>query len=456
MSSGENYTAEIIELRREIEQIRQDFADNDNAFFLCSMALVIFFMQCGFAFLEAGAVRSKNTTNILIKNLLDSCISVIGYWSLGWAFAFGDSSNKVVGLFIGHSQFFLNGLKNYPMFFYQYAFAATSATIVSGAVAERCEFANYIVYSTLISTVVYPILTHWGWHKEGWMYRGIQTTGIHTTYMASFPLFSGIVHLCGGIISLAAAYIIGPRIGRFSKDGEEDSLQIKGHSVPFVALGGFILMFGFLAFNGGSTADIVQPGEGEIVALAMVNTILCGAFAALTFLIIHYLTKGKWTLLLTINACLTGMVSSCAGCNNMEPWASSFTGIGAGLVYLGLSNLLIKMKVDDPLDAFAVHGGGGLWGMLSACIITRKGIAYAIANAIANNNGPLFCRQAFAQLGWQMICVLAIIIWSLLWMIPIFLFLKKIGKLRVAPEIEINGLDIYKHGEITTELRQTQ
>ncbi|VDL81520.1 unnamed protein product [Nippostrongylus brasiliensis] len=416
MSTTENYTAEIIQLQNQINQMQLDFGENDNAFFLCSMALIIFLMQCGFAFLEAGAVRSKNTTNILIKNLLDSCIAVIGYWSLGWAFAFGDSSNHVVGLFIGHTQFFLAGLTNYPKFFFQYVFAATSATIVSGAVAERCEFANYITYCTVISTFVYPILTHWGWHEQGWMYLGIQTDDIHTTYLDFAG--AGVVHLCGGTISLAAAYIIGPRIGRFAEDGEEESIEIKGHSVPFAALGGFILMFGFLAFNGGSMADIVKPGEGRIVALAMINTILCGAFAALTFLIIHFLTKGKWTLLLTINACLAGMVSSCAGCNRMEPWASSFTGIGAGLIYLGLSHLMIKLKIDDPLDAFAVHAGGGFWGLLSTCIIAHGGIVYAISDAIANNHGSLSMRQSFA-----------------------------IGKLRVSEEVEINGLDIYKHGE---------
>lgn len=428
-----------------MNQMQMDFSENSNAFFLCSMALIIFLMQCGFAFLEAGAVRSKNTTNILIKNLLDSCIAVIGYWSIGWALAFGDSSNNIVGLFIGHTQFFLAGLTNYPKFFFQYVFAATSATIVSGAVAERCEFANYITYCTVISTFVYPVLTHWGWHPQGWMYLGIQTSDIHTTYLDFAG--AGVVHLCGGTISFAAAYIIGPRIGRFPEDGEEESIEIKGHSVPFAALGGFILMFGFLAFNGGSMADIVKPGEGRIVALAMINTILCGAFAALTFLIIHFLTKGKWTLLLTINACLAGMVSSCAGCNRMEPWASSFTGIGAGLIYLGLSHLMIRLRVDDPLDAFAVHAGGGLWGLLSTCIIAHEGIVYAIADAIGNHHGSLSFRQAFAQLGWQLICALAIVLWSLLWMVPIFLFLKKIGKLRVSAEVEINGLDIYKHGE---------
>ncbi|VDO39250.1 unnamed protein product [Haemonchus placei] len=141
------------------------------------------------------------------------------------------------------------------------------------------------------------------------------------------------------------------------------------------------------------------------------------------------------------------MVSSCAGCDRMEPWASSFTGIGAGLIYLALSHFMIAMKIDDPLDAFAVHAGGGFWGLFSACIIAHDGIVYAISDAIANNHGSQSLRQAFAQLGWQLICASAIIIWSLLWMVPIFLFLKKIGKLRVTEEVEINGLDIYKHGE---------
>uniref|UniRef100_A0A1I8AWL3 Ammonium_transp domain-containing protein n=1 Tax=Steinernema glaseri TaxID=37863 RepID=A0A1I8AWL3_9BILA len=300
----QNLTDEIAELRHLIVQMQDDFTENNNAFFMCSMALIIFLMQCGFAFLEAGAVRSKNTTNILIKNLLDSCIAVIGYWSVGWALAYGPASDSTWGLFFGYSQFFLANMTNYPKFFFQYVFAATSATIVSGAVAERCEFANYITYCTVISSIIYPILTHWGWSEQGWMYKGIQSGDIHTKYTDFAG--SGVVHLCGGTISFIAAYMMGPRIGRFPKAGEEESIEIKGHSVPFAALGGFILMFGFLAFNGGSMADIVKPGEGNTVALAMINTILSGAFAALTYLIIHYATNGKWTLLLTINACLAG------------------------------------------------------------------------------------------------------------------------------------------------------
>ena len=156
----DNLTLAIQALEAQMADMEADFSANNNAFFMCSMALIIFLMQCGFAFLEAGAVRSKNTTNILIKNLLDSCIAVIGYFAIGWAFAYGETEGTW-GLFIGSDGFFLSGTENYPKFFFQYVFAATSATIVSGAVAERCEFVTYITYCTVISSIVYPILTHW-------------------------------------------------------------------------------------------------------------------------------------------------------------------------------------------------------------------------------------------------------------------------------------------------------
>uniref|UniRef100_A0A1I7YPB2 Ammonium transporter n=1 Tax=Steinernema glaseri TaxID=37863 RepID=A0A1I7YPB2_9BILA len=439
-----NLSAQLEELSQRLENLQNDFTQNTESFFMCSMALVIFFMQPGFAFLEAGAVRSKNTTNILIKNLLDSCIAVIGYWAIGWALAYGSPGESVLGLFFGQSQFFLADMDEYAKFFFQYVFAATASTIVSGAVAERCEFATYITYCSAISAFVYPIATHWGWSDDGWMKKGIQGDSISTTYIDFAG--SGMVHLCAGTISIIAAYMMGPRLGRFSKLGEEPSGEIKGHSVPFAALGGFILMFGFLAFNGGSVPNMTQPGEGKIVALAMINTIMCGAFAAMIYLVIHYVANGKWTLLLTINACLTGMVSACAGCNNMMPWASAFTGTGAGLIYLALSKLMIRLKIDDPLDAFAVHAGGGLWGLFAICIVGKEGVAYALVNLITGSKG-VTATQAFSQLGWNMLCAVAIIIWSSITMIPVFLLLKKMKKLRVPEEIEIKGLDIYKHGE---------
>uniref|UniRef100_A0AC35U7H8 Ammonium transporter n=1 Tax=Rhabditophanes sp. KR3021 TaxID=114890 RepID=A0AC35U7H8_9BILA len=440
-----NLSRQLLHMEFRLESLEEDQSTNENDFFMCSMALIIFLMQCGFAFLEAGAVRSKNTTNILIKNLLDSCLAVIGYYAVGWAFAYGPGTEgSTFNLFIGYSQFFLSGVDNYAKFFFQYVFAATSATIVSGAVAERCEFANYITYCTVISAFVYPVLTHWGWDPEGWMYKGIESGDIKTTYIDNAG--SGVVHLCGGTISFLAAWMMGPRLGKFATDEEEESIEIKGHSVPFAALGGFILMFGFLAFNGGSVADIAKPGEGAIVALAMTNTILSGAFAALIYLIIHYIFHGKWTLLLTINACLTGMVAACAGCNRMMPWGAACTGTVAGLVYLALSKMMIKLRIDDPLDAFGVHFGGGFTGLCSVCIIAPGGVAYSIVGAI-NGDGGQAVAQAFAQLGWNLICALAIILWSLGTMAPVFKFLKVIGKFRVSEEVEMKGLDIYKHGE---------
>ncbi|KAH7699638.1 AMT-4.1 protein, partial [Aphelenchoides avenae] len=328
-------------------------------------------MQCGFAFLEAGAVRSKNTTNILMTNVCDSLIAIIGYWSVGWALAYGPNSS-VLAPFVGGSQFFMSDSANLAKFFFQYVFAATAATITSGAVAERCHFVAFMVYSIYIASVVYPILTHWGWSEQGWMAHGYTLGEARISYVDFAG--SGLVHLCGGTISLIAAVMMGPRIGRFAPGAR----PIQGHSVPLVCLGGFILMFGFLAFNGGSTSDISTPNIGQSVARAMTNTIMSGSFAALGFMFIYFARKRKWSVLLTINACLTGMVSACAGCNNAEIWSSCITGSGAGIAYMLLSEAAIWFKVDDPLDAFAVHAGGGIWGLFSVCFVGSDGLVFAV------------------------------------------------------------------------------
>uniref|UniRef100_A0A7E4VGM1 Ammonium transporter n=1 Tax=Panagrellus redivivus TaxID=6233 RepID=A0A7E4VGM1_PANRE len=438
--------AELQQKYTQLEQSIDTIHENTDAFFLCSNAVIIFFMQCGFAFLEAGAVRSKNTTNILVKNLLDSCIVIVAFWATGYAFAYGGEGRTPWDHLIGNTHFFLINFNNYPHFFFQFVFAATAATIVSGAVAERCEFITYIVYCSSISALVYPVLAHWGWSTYGWFNTTLQFGGKYITYQDFAG--SGLIHLCGGSISFIAAKIVGPRIGRFPKDDGHPHPELQGHSLPFAALGGFILMFGFLAFNGGSAGEISAPGTGNMVALAMTNTILCGALAALTYLLIHYAANGKWTCLLTINAALTGMVAVCAGCNIMMPWACVFTGPGAGIIYLWLSKLVVKLKIDDPLDAFAVHAGGGAWGLIAARIIGKGGVAYAIVGAIdGSENSGHAIAAAFVALGWQCVCAIAIVLWSISVMIPVFWVLKKLGKLRVSPEVEIKGLDIFKHGE---------
>ncbi|KAI6219204.1 Ammonium transporter [Aphelenchoides fujianensis] len=405
-------------------------AENNNAFFLVTMALIIFLMQCGFAFLEAGAVRSKNTTNILIKNLLDSCIAILSYWAIGWALAYGHNPVGFLDPFVGGSEFFLIGQEDYPRFFFQFVFAATAATIVSGAVAERTQFLalHRLLFGHLLgflSAIVYPIVVHWGWHSNGWMAAGITINGVHAKYVDFAG--SGMVHVCGGTISLVAAYIMGPRIGRFP------------NSLP---LGGFLLMFCFLAFNGGSQADIVAHGSGKIVALAMVNSITAGASAGFTTLIVYYVRRKKVTLLFAINAVLAGMVAACAGCNNAAcfPAAAIVVGTCASFLYLALAQLLITWKIDDPLEAAPVHLGGGVTGLIGAALFTNEGIVYGFYQAIFGPSAhPL--HVALIQLLWTIVCTIAIFVWSFLTSVLLFGLLKKTGKLRVSPEVEIKGWD---------------
>ncbi|GFS15567.1 ammonium transporter [Elysia marginata] len=242
-------------------------------------------MQCGFAFLEAGSVRSKNTSNILIKNLLDSFVAGIAYWTLGYAFAHGDGNE-----FIGWTGWASHELPTTELasFFFQFVFAATAATIVSGALAERCEFVAYFVYSFCITSFIYPVVTHWAWHEDGWLNKGHNYTIDGEGVVIKYSDFagSGVVHCVGGVAAFVGALILGPRLGRYH--GESGTVvSLRGHSVPFAALGGFILLFGFMAFNGGSQLTISNSGDGAIISLAIVNTVISGSMAAFTSLIIH-------------------------------------------------------------------------------------------------------------------------------------------------------------------------
>ncbi|PIK40591.1 ammonium transporter-like protein [Apostichopus japonicus] len=301
-------------------------------------------MQCGFAFLEAGSVRAKNTTNILMKNLLDVFLGAVAYWAFGYAFAFGDQSNS----FIGFSNFFFINLPDTSLsfFFFHFVFAATAATIVSGAMAERTSFLGYMIYSVCITGFVYPVVSHWAWSGTGWLGAGPGNPNVGYQDFAG----SSVVHMVGGTAALIGASVLGPRTGRFTNGSD-----FRGHTVPLVALGGFILFFGFFSFNGGSQASISSPGDGVVVANAITNTIICGAAAALVSLVLGKLVYGKmkWSLLVTINGGLTGMVAICAGCNSLYAWGAFATGIIAGAIFIGVSMLVEKAQIDDPLDAVA-------------------------------------------------------------------------------------------------------
>ncbi|EDO33264.1 predicted protein [Nematostella vectensis] len=423
----------------DLQSLKQDlesYKANGDQKFLIIMGCLVFFMQCGFAFLEAGSVRAKNTTNILIKNVLDVFIGALGYWLFGYAFAFGAKSNS----FIGQWNFALSYLptSEYSTWFFQFVFAATAATIVSGAMAERTEFNTYLIYSIFLTGFIYPVVSHWGWHDNGWLKKGVYYTDGNITQHVYYQDFagSGIVHVLGGTCALVGAAIVGPRIGRFVNG---DPVTIPGHTVPMTALGGFILFMGFLAFNGGSQGSISNPGDAETVAAAVVNTFISGAAGALTALFIKRIIPGagrNWSLLTTINGGLTGMVAICAGCDVVYPYGAFVIGILAGVTYILWSGALLKMKIDDPLDSAPVHMGGGTWGLLAAPLFNPKtGVLYH------------WSTLSFRLWGWNLLGLIAIIAWSSCCAGIMFGFCQLIGQLRVSEDIEIKGLDVPKHGE---------
>jgi len=408
-----------------------------DSFFLIIISIIIFFMQGGFAFLEAGSVRSKNTVNILIKNILDCFIGGVSYWAIGWGLAYGPGGNP----FCGGSQFFSYAMPYdlYPKWFFQFVFAATTATIVSGSVAERCQFGAYFTYSILLTACVYPPVSHWAWDSgdsEGYGQGWLNLLG-YTDFAGS-----GVVHLLGGVCALVGCAFIGKRKGRFDLNG--NAMEMSGHSVPLAALGGFILIFGFFAFNGGSQGSISNPGDGAIVGLAIVNTVLGACSGGLTVLFFNRLILNQtWSFLFTLNGALTGMVAQCAGCNSYEPWAALIIGVFGGLVYIGVHHLMLRLCLDDPLDAVAVHGGGGLLGVL--CVPF-----FMVANLEVGSRGILWDGHLSAPwltLGYNILGALVIALWSTLWSVMIFGTLYFFKLLRVSAELEQTGMDIQKHGE---------
>lgn len=270
---------------------------------------------------------------------------------------------------------------HFANWFFGFVFTATASTIVSGAVAERCDLTAYFVYSSVISAFVYPVCSHWAWTSEGWL-------AVNGYYDFAG---SGVVHHLGGVCAFMGAVFLGPRIGRFDKPGE----TIPGHSVSLAALGAFILMFGFFSFNGATNASISTEEDRNIVGRAVINTMIGGASSGFTVLLV-YRFQGepkKWSLLLTINGILAGMISTCAFCNVAEPWATFIVGFIAGFFYLITHHAMIWFRIDDPLDAVAVHSGGGICGVLAAPFVIGKGGVFDVDDAnTAMHQVMFFCH----------------------------------------------------------------
>jgi Amt family ammonium transporter len=421
-----------------------------DTFFLLFAGALVFMMQAGFAMLCAGSVRQKNVKNIMLKNLLDACGGAIGFFTVGFAFAYGGDDNPDK-TFIGNSYFFLKDFTSYHGWFFQFAFAATAATIVAGTVAERCKMQAYLCYSLFLTGFVYPVIVHSIWSSNGFLSAFRADDAFRGIGMIDFA-GSGVVHMTGGVTALIAAIILGPRRGRFyDEDGNplETPTEFQAHSVALQILGTFILWFGWYGFNPGSALAIANPDSAQTAALCAATTTIAAAAGCVTAMftdtIIDMMATGEATydLTMAMNGALAGLVAVTAGTSVVEPYAALFIGMIGGWVYIGASKLLIKFRIDDAVDAVPVHFANGAWGCIAVGLFSKKELQ-AIAGYHTTHEG-LFYSGDFNLLLVQICGVLWIITWVTVLMTPFFYALKVAGMFRVDPLEEEVGLDISHH-----------
>lgn len=386
--------------------------------FLIGAALV-FFMQCGFAMVEAGFTRAKNAGNIIMKNLMDFCIGSVVFVTLGSGLMLAeDYIAGVIGM--PNLDIFTNWeTYNWSSFVFNLVFCATAATIVSGAMAERTKFSAYCIYSAVISAVVYPIEAGWVWNSQGWLNK------------LGFIDYAGsaAIHMVGGTAALIGAIFLGPRIGKYvtGKDGKKEARAIPGHSITVGALGVFILWFGWYGFNGAAATDIATLGK------IFVTTTLAPAFASCATMMYTWIKNGKPDVSMTLNGSLAGLVAITAGCASVDALGSIIIGLVAGVWVVVLVEVLdLKLHIDDPVGAIGVHFGNGIWGTLAVGLFAT--------------DGGLFYGGGFKQLGVQVLGIVSILAYTTVMMLITFTLIKKFHGLRVSPEEEISGLDSVEHG----------
>ena len=403
-----------------MEELRALATNVDIGWTLVGAALV-FFMQAGFAMVETGLTRAKNAGNIVMKNLMDFCIGTPIYWFIGFGIMFGGT-----GALIGGLDLFSMKSNDYTKMIFQTVFCATSATIVSGAMAERTKFSAYCIYSALISLFVYPISGHWIW-GGGWLAQ----IGFHD--------FAGstAVHMVGGVAAFVGAAILGPRIGKYDKNGRPNA--ILGHSMTLAALGVFILWFCWFGFNGCSTVALSGDGATN-AARIFYTTNLAAAMATVTVLIITWVRYKKPDVSMTLNGSLAGLVAITAGCDTVTPVGAALIGVIAGFaVVFGIEFVDQKLKVDDPVGAVGVHG-------ICGCLGTILTGLFAYYDFGSGEKLGLFYGGGVHLLGLQILGVVAVIAWVAVTMTIIFNVLKHTIGLRASAVEEIEGLDIHEHG----------
>ena len=398
--------------------------------FLIGAALV-FFMQAGFAMVETGFTRAKNAANIIMKNLMDFCIGVPMFILIGFSLLLGEDVMGLIGkpgfdIFTAYENF------NWSAFVFNMVFCATTATIVSGAMAERTKFLSYCIYSGVISALIYPIEAHWIWNSDGWLAQ----LGFHD--------FAGscAIHMVGGISALIGAKILGPRIGKFVTDKKTGKVTkvnaIPGHSLTLGALGCFILWFGWYGFNGAAATSLPQLGS------IFLTTTVAPAVATVVCMIFTWIKYGKPDVSMCLNASLAGLVGITAGCDVMDCFGSAMVGVVSGLlVVFGVWLLDHKLHIDDPVGAVAVHMMNGIWGTLAVGL-------FATTNAPDCEINGLFYGGGFHQLGLQCLAVISVAAWTAVTITITFFVIKKTIGLRASVEEETRGLDVTEHGLVSS------
>lgn len=421
----------------------------DNIWVLLT-GFLVFFMQAGFAMLEAGLVRKTSAVNALVENLVDAGVTAIAFWAVGFGIAFGTSS---VGGIVGTSNFFLrdamtsiNGVVTYSkfttypnldvftLFFFQFAFAATASTITTGAMAERTNFVGDLIYSVLMAAFTYPIVVHWIW-GGGWLAR----IGFHD--------FAGstVVHTVGGFTALVGTWMLGPRKARIGKQGEWLPMP-PAHNLGLSTLGTMILWLGWYGFNPGST---LGTGNTGLIGLVSLNTTLGAAGGMVAAMLLYYFQRGKWDLVFMMNGALAGLVSITAGCAFVTPTSALFIGLIGGVVVFYATQVVESLRIDDPVGAFAVHGAAGVWGTLAIGLFGMAGMTY---NFPASVNGGLFSGGGFQLLGVQALGVLAVVGITIVLSLMMFGSLKLIHRLKVVSVVDDVHvfIDDFEHGASIT------
>lgn len=418
-----------------LEALKADLTTSMDTMFVLFSGFLVFLMQPGFAMLSAGSVRTRNVTDVLVKNIVVACVSGLSYWLFGYAFAYGSDSNR----FLGTARF-APPRGNDTEFFFQWVFAATSANIVAGSIAERASFYAYFGYAFLHSGFVYPVVTHWVWSGAGFLgdWGVVDFAG------------SAVVHMVGGLAGLVGAAVVGPRSGRFV-DGKV--VAIPGHSAPLCTLGTFMLWLGWYGFNPGSALSI----QGELyktVGRCAVTTSLAAVSAGLTTLFMRGITDRIVDLITVLNGILAGLVAISASCAFVETYAAVAIGAVGAIVYFTATKLLLKLKIDDPLEAFPIYAAPGFWGVLACGLFSRRDLLL-LAGFSTEYAGLVEGGKNAGRLLWiNLTGALIIAAWTAVLMGTFFLALKAGGRLRICSQDGLRGNDLNR-GDIVEPAAKT-